>query len=507
MSRKYLTAADLAHLFDLDSHAVTELVHQRGFPSEEPGGWPVDDVLYWAATQQGSLARTAPLEYQRPAREPATYKGVTRSGDHLAHFTWETSAGDLHVVYGIGQWFNAAHQRFYDDASFDDSFAVVRVTTFVNLHIDERLPALEVDYPGVPQDMDLEVRLSTTSWPVLAAVLGQPIPYFPPLMRSVELFERWHPGTAAVVDLPLVPDQDVDILFVVAGLEEDQNSPVARTLRDLAVVRQGGAITSTLRDLKEIEDAAADYCIHVAAQPAVLTRRGYHDRDTSETERRAAWMELFHRDDDPAARCIRAADVLEGTEHFPYNCIHHFDEDVIEDRARTGRDSVISEWLDSLTPVRKVAGHIDLLDTRGTWDDVRYLEDPATGAPAVDMRRPFLRPRRRVSTLIPAQIPNTKPLAEVILDDIPWVRTNDGKLYLMPVFHGTQGLAWGYSGRGSGTLAATIEALLDDITARGTFDEQGTGVTTLLEQKHPHGTILDRDTLLAAYRRPHTYNW
>jgi hypothetical protein len=501
-----LTAADLAHLFGLDSHAVTGLVHQRGFPSVEPGGWPVDDVLYWAAKQQESLARTAPLEYQRPAREPATYKGVTRSGDHLAHFTWETAAGDLHVVYGIGQWFNAAHQWFYDDASFDDSFAVVRVTTFVNLHIDEWLPALEVDYPGIPHETNLDVRRSTTSWPVLAAVLGQPVPYFPPLMRSVEFFERWRPGVEAVVDLPLVPDQDVDILFVVAGLEKDQTSPVARTLRDLATARQGGAISSTLKDLEEIAKAGADYCIHVAARPAVLTRQGYYDRDTPETDRRAAWMDLFHRHDAPAARCIRTAEILDGTKYFPYNCLHHFDEDVLNGRARPDRDSVISEWLGSLIPVRKVAGHIDLLDTRGTWDDVRYLEDPATGAPVIDMRRSFLRPHRRVSTLIPAQIPNTEPLAEVILDDIPWVRTKDGKLYLMPVFYGTQGLAWGYSGQGSGTLAATIETLLNDITARGTRREQGTGVTSLIEQAHPHGTILDRDTLLAAYNRPYSYN-
>lgn len=111
-----------------------------------------------------------------------------------------------------------------------------------------------------------------------------------------------------------------------------------------------------------------------------------------------------------------------------------------------------------------------------------------------------------MSTLIPARIPNTEPLAEVILDDIPWVRTNDGKLYLMPDFHSTQGLAWGYSGQGSGTLAATSEPS-STTSPPATHHEQGTGVTTPIEQAHPHGTVLDRDTLLAAYRQPHTYNW
>jgi len=63
------------------------------------------------------------------------------------------------------------------------------------------------------------------------------------------------------------------------------------------------------------------------------------------------------------------------------------------------------------------------------------------------------------------------------------------------------GLGWGYSGQGSGALAATVEALLEEISTIPTSQEQGTAITDLFEVHHDHGTVLSRATLETAKRR------
>ena len=498
----------LAAVFSIGFEEARQLAGSPEFPRPRSNqGWACEDVWRWAGrSYDRRFTSRVPLSFQPAAHDPVPYRAAIRGGSGLVYMVWDTSAGPLLVAYGTGPWSNAGNLPALDEMPVPDAYAVVSVTDGIYPPLDPDLPELLVAYPGIPRKLDLDLGIRT-SWPVLSAFLGQKIPFFPPLMRSAERIESWRPDSAPIVDLPLVPDHEVAPLFVVAGMEQNRDGPVARTLLDLALARQGGAVHNTLEDLAEVERAQdADYCITIAARPAILTDRAYNDRRVSDIDRRAAWMELFHRDDELAAACLRIADVLDGSRCFPYTHWHAFDGRRLERLSDDLPHSVVHEWLDTLVPSKRTAGHARL-EQRGQHDHAEYLEDPATGAPVVELRRDWGgRVKRHIVTLIPERIVNTSPLAEVILEDLPWVRTADGALYLMPVPQGTTSLTWGYSGHGPGALAATVEALLDDVTALGTREEHGTSVTNLMEREFPHGTVFDRAALVAAREQPHTWN-
>ena len=505
MSPNALTRDQLADLFRLDPQDARHLTGRPGFPAGR-GQWPVEEVLHWAAgTGEEQFASCAPLHYQPTPTTPTEYVGARRAddrwpgGDNLVYLTWETSAGLVYFVYATGQHFNAARFNVAQHAPTNDVYAIIAVTTFVNLQINEHLPALDVTYPHVPASLGLELPVSV-SWDDVARVLGQPLPYFPRLMRTPERLHQWRPGATPVVGLPTVPDCEVTPLLTAAAFEEG-DTLVARTMLDLAIARQGSVIEHTLKDLDEIDQAGAAGSLTIAARPSTRPRRSYQDRRVPESERRAAWMELFHRDDELAAECLRIADILDSARDFPYIWPHTFSGETIDQYARDVPHSVITEWLDTLQSSARIAGHVRL-ERWDNYDLMRYLEDPASGAPVVEMSRIRFGGRERViATLTPARIVSAQPLAEVILEDIPWVRTEDGTLYLMPMPYDVAGLGWGYSGQGSGALAATVEALLEEISTIPTSQEQGTAITDLFKVHHDHGTVLSRAALETAKRR------
>ena len=100
---------------------------------------------------------------------------------------------------------------------------------------------------------------------------------------------------------------------------------------------------------------------------------------------------------------------------------------------------------------------------------------------------------------LPRKLPATTPLAELILDHLIWVRTEDGTLYPAP-HPETYGLTWGYRGAGPGALARVIDALLDDITATAPDEISGApeGLAKLARTKLPRGTVLTRRDLESA---------
>jgi hypothetical protein len=79
------------------------------------------------------------------------------------------------------------------------------------------------------------------------------------------------------------------------------------------------------------------------------------------------------------------------------------------------------------------------------------------------------------------------------------VRTADRTLYPAPN-DSYAGLSYGYSGSGPSTLAALVDALLTDITAKGAdiSADAPDGLIDLMEQDWPSGTVLSREQLEAA---------
>lgn len=501
MPYSHIDRADVEELLGINSNYLNYLEDTSGFPdSHEDDSWSLNEVYAWCGkSYTASYMSRAPLEYQRPARDPAPCRGPHRGNSGNIYIVWDTDAGKVLLSYGTGQHANP-HKRC-DDLPYDDIYAIVFVTTFIDGRIDPHLPELEVIYPNIPNRLLPDIYMSS-SWPIVAANVGQKLPYFPELLRSQELLERWRPEVEPKVELPAVPDHEVSTLFMAAGLEFDPNSVVARTLLDLALARQGSAVRNAVRDVEKIEYADAEYCVQVAARPATLTNREYDDRRVDETDRRAAWMELFHREDEVAARCLKIGDILDSSSSFPYIQVHVFDAQKIRSMRTSRHHSVLDEWIGNLISSRRLAGHTRLEAVR-SCESVNYLEDPKTGAPVVELisRNP-LEKQHDIVTLVPERIPNTTELREIILEDSPWVRTADGELYLMPIPVRTTALSWGYGGHGPGALAATTEALLDDITSPGTRTEQGTYLTNLFNYQFPDGTVLNRERLLLARERP-----
>jgi hypothetical protein len=86
------------------------------------------------------------------------------------------------------------------------------------------------------------------SWPELAQVLGQPVPYWPYLLRDPDLIEMWEPNAAPVI-APARTDLDTGPLLRMAAMF-DPTHATNRTLNNLVRVNQGRASRDALHDLE-----------------------------------------------------------------------------------------------------------------------------------------------------------------------------------------------------------------------------------------------------------------
>ena len=111
-------------------------------------------------------------------------------------------------------------------------------------------------------------------------------------------------------------------------------------------------------------------------------------------------------------------------------------------------------------------------------------------------------------TVVPQALPVFSPLSKVILEGPIWVRTSDGNLYPAPTSSGA-GISWGYGGTGPMTLAALIQRLLENPTARGIHyqGQPAPGLCALLAEPWPSGTILTRDQLEQAFENEGNTGW
>ncbi|WAL64676.1 hypothetical protein ORV05_27495 [Amycolatopsis cynarae] len=210
-------------------------------------------------------------------------------------------------------------------------------------------------------------------------------------------------------------------------------------------------------------------------------RRSPQGTDGVEDHRRG-WLEILDREDTDAASCVRhVLGRFQGRELFPFHSARDLDP------ARRPA----AEWSRRLHRHPRTAA-VELVEP--TAGVAEILIDPQTRAPVVRTGNGLLR------TVLPRRLPSGSPLAELILDQVLWVRTGDDKLYLAPqqfsrsertspeVYH--RRLAW------------LIEVLLTDIAAdaAGVQDrgEAAPGLLRLATLPWPEGTVLPRSALEAA---------
>jgi len=477
---EYVDLDGCAGLLGLTLRRLRKAVRAEGFPA--PGGedgapyWLDRDVFAWAARQGPPLAGRAPLRFWPHAEEPAVFLGATR-------VTARYGADDVALHWAAGPGSVAVIWRPTDPIMMSLRELMTDVDADVLVGVD---PDFGIWGPGVrslnrarPDEDD------SLSWPDLAEILGQPMPYWPLLLRDPDLIERWQPGTPAVT-APAHPDLDPVPLLRMAAMFDPEHA-THRTLMNLVRVDQKRATRSAQQDLKIAADCTQRWTDRhskpitvTAAKPLVIGDLDADAADIDSSTRRIGWLELLPRTDTLSWECVRQVLAWDGGRFFPFSSPEEVDPD-----SPPGR-----EWIARLEPAKIRTAEFAPINRDGAGD---ALVDPMTDAPAVRL------PGGRVVTSVPQRLPTTSDLAEIILDHPVWVRTVDGTLYLAPKHH-YFGLSWGYSGTGPGVLALLINRLLTDITAEPADGAKGagTGLADLTQLKWPRGTILTRDLLEAA---------
>ncbi|WP_433464055.1 hypothetical protein [Spirillospora sp. CA-128828] len=436
--------------------------------------WHETTVLTWAAEKVPQLADRIPLRYWPNATEPAPYLGAVRLTNAVA-VGWRAAPGPLWTI-----WTAPGHPgwRHRDQALAELPDAAAFAVVSGQFGIDG--PSLDTYTPA-----DLEAKSRGLRWSKLSQIIGQPMPYWPYMLRIPELLEAWRPGALAVL-AAAIPDLDTTPLLRLAACLDD-DSPAQRVLVHQARLFQLSSTRYAEQDLKILAEILdADYnttpdTTVVAATPMPVPAVDRDDLD--EGLRRAGWLDILARTDTLAVQCVEEVMKWDGGDPFPHSQLEAIDP---------GDGPHAAEWAQRLLPhPGPHTAAIRILDP----DDsaVETLIDPATDAPVVRTKD------GKLHAAVPQRLPATSPLTEVVLDEPIWVRVADGTLYLAPL-HSYYGLSWGYGGSGPGSLALLIDRLLADVNCIPADGVNGAapGLEKLTETDWPKGTILTRPQMEAA---------
>ena len=471
-----LVISEVARLLGVSRPRVWQLRKQPGFPapSGTDGGkewWYEGTILRWAASAGRGLAERAPLFY-RPvtAGAPARFDGGQVIEGHVV-LSFSCELGDIAVAYPPVTNRQGDLPRLLTGMPWADCLVVV--TPFIH--------ALGVEMTAVDrQDPDREYTPQPED---ILRVLGQPLPYWAPELRRPSEMLRWRPG-ADVTHIRAIPDADTTVWLELADDLTDA-SPARAALLHLAHTVQDRATDTAVHDIEMIE-ANGGPAVTIAARPLLSERPNAGDDEAPDPMLlRAGWTQILERDDRLAAACVREAWQWDGGRAFPFNGIAAID--LTPDS--TAQTNPAAEWAATLQPSKPTAAHA-IFDQ---YPDGDLLIDPHTGIPAV--RNGVIR------TAYPQFLPSHAPLAEVIFHHHEiWVRTSDGKLWLAPRLSGN-GLAYGYTGGSTYSLATALDLLLDDICAPAAerpSSDIPPGLLEIAQTKWLDGMAVTRDQLLTA---------
>ncbi|MFF2367826.1 hypothetical protein ACFVU0_34640 [Streptomyces sp. NPDC058122] len=457
--------------------------------------WSGHGFVRWLAAHHPELAHATP-HLLRPAKQGlARYLGgkfmKPAAGQYRPHkhFTgrWQTPLGIVAVVYGPDRPSHAEALDYHPDAA-----TVVLVQWHYDLYGLPELQAVDRDRDDLTYD---------PRWSELASHVGSPVPWWPaPLLNEEHLME-WKPGRrrapAVVVTEPSwEPLYDMGYTQARGTALRVACLSVGHEIRSRAVKHA----QEELDRLNEIKTKAADsnYAQRGKAERAFLTLPGFPDlEDPAEAEVgsraviRQGLAELCRRTEDLAVECLEQIKMWSSRD-LPFGEAFSVTTQPATDAA--------AEWIRRLQSCSPTAIH-------RVWETQRQeitgtYTDPVTHSPVVTKQGHYMfRSTDEVSyhSYAPRRLPAGSVLAEVILDNPIWVRTQNGTLYPAPAVDG-RGLSWGYQGSGPGTLATLIGRLLDNgATPALTYEDDINAephLEAFLAGKYKHGTVLSRDALL-----------
>lgn len=469
----------LCELLGVDSRALQKLMRRRGFPnptdSDADGPfWPKALVREWLASSQYRPLSSLQLDWWPDATAPAGYLGAEQvrarpsaPGPAVVFQRWITSHGAHVVVCWTMPNYMVSGRQILEWAPRADAY--LRIGHGWGLYAPD---VFVVDGDGDSRDIE---------WADMARVLGRPAPYWSSRLRDPGLITAWRPDEPPARH-PGVPAVDIDPLLRLAVLYADDH-PVHKTLTHYARVIQAAAAAEDGVDVGLVRDALGDgrltpEQITVAAEGVPVAETELED--LPETTRRIGWREVLHRDDVFAEQCVMSVRGWSGGEDMPHP--HGIE---------ISRTAHGSEFLARLTPTTRTAMFAILDPDREAMSMIDPETDiPVAIPPSTD---------ESIHALATNALPTVSPLAELVLEEPIWVRTEDGTLFPAP-YHSYYGLSWGYSGTGPRTLATLVSALLDNITAPGVepASRPPAGLFELFQHEWPSGTVLSRAQLEAA---------
>jgi predicted DNA-binding transcriptional regulator AlpA len=468
--------AEIARVLGVSRPRVWQLRKREDFPpaAGEAGGrefWEEMTILRWAAGAGREMSQRAPALWRHvdPNARPASYLGAVVVEKHVV-LRWDTQVGEVALAFPLpgttiavtpGEVAPRAARRI----RVGDTLVVVLFTS------DPWGPSLDAVDRLAPD------RAYSPRWTDLAALLGDPAPWWAPNLRRPERILRWTPGARPATIEPITDVDTGPLLRLAASAGEGSVRTTLNWLASRIRERAADAADVQMGDAEDCSDSAA---IAVAARPLSAAE----GPEPAEVVRRDAWLEILAREDDLAEQCVLAAVAWDSGWDFPFGSTTEVDP--VDDAAA-------ARWAEALIrPAARTAAYAVF----GAPADDALLYDPRTGLPAVRTAR------GAIATAVPQRLPTTSPLAEVVFGEHSvYIATEDGSLYLAPESPGL-GVSWGYGGSGPHTLAALLDRLIDDPAApaasRDRTGPPASGLLDLTRHPWPPGTRLTRARLIAA---------
>jgi hypothetical protein len=445
---------ELQRLLDVSDRGLDKL-RRKDMPTttEPPEGktgqwWSINEIRRWIAANNIRSPHKMTLNWWLDATAPADYLGAEPVYRHSSDREptavlqrWDTDSGEVVVAWTTTNW--SVHGE--DLARWaPKAAAYVRVNSDWALHG----PGLSAWPASNPRNGEASI-----SWGDLAAVLGRPAPFWAQRLRVPELIQSWQPGDPPVrhpgrMSLDVQPLMRMALLYPVDHVAHRALVNTAQVIAN----RQGAHRDVDLQILTEFRAEQSFHQVgedqlEVAAIPADVDAEALPD-DTGPALARVGWREIAHRADRLAEQCMDILARWDGGKNLPWAYT------ITIPRTPSGQ-----EFLSRLEPAQHRTAIYALLDRDRSGTP---MIDPLTDIPVILPTDHG----KDIHALAPQRLPATTPLAEVILEDIVWVRTTDSTLYPAPN-NSTAGLSYGYTGTGPSTLAALIHTLLTDITAQG----------------------------------------
>ncbi|MEE1763893.1 P-loop NTPase fold protein [Streptomyces sp. SP18BB07] len=444
---------------------------------DRPGSllWRASEVYVWAArtpafTHRGALLRR-PL---RDAPQPGHWHGSTRTPYGPA-IDWVTDLGIIRIVHTTER--GAASAVAASLSKERDTHGIVAVCS---LYGDLGLtgPALwaaDTAQPYIEYEAD---------WGVVSTLAGQPLPWWPSLLRLPELVTEWRPGAEPVV--VRVPADEDETTLRRAARNTSLPAEARAALDDLANAMRNQRVSSVEGTVSLYgRNSDAERTV-VAAHPDVT------GHPLPETEDRAllsaGWKAVGDSYEPDAAAALQAARAYD-PELLPYGTVTEVERP----------DPTVERWIERLVECDPTAAHVTLAHARSTEAEAFFV-DPLTGMPALRTGGDASE-RGRWRFYAPLSLPASGQLASVVLRDTAWITTDAGLVLPAPCT-APHNFWWGDGwGDRPTELAYVTSLLLDDLRAVPDFHEQWAaprGLVTLFNEEHAPGTELSRATLLHA---------